>query len=93
MHIHCTESGSDFFCKKQKTFDSENNHPELICFANLDYFLEMFTSPPVFVKLCWEKEEKYKLTLQALRKWNSWKQFTEVLLPGADDEGEHLNEF
>lgn len=39
-----------------KNLGNENSQPALICFVNLDSFLQVFTSYSVFIKSCREKE-------------------------------------
>ena len=55
--------------KTKEHLGNENSQPELICFANPNYFLQVFTGHSVLIKLCWEKEKgEMELTLQPLRK-------------------------
>ena len=42
--------------QKQENLGNGNIHPELICFANLDYSLQVFSSHSVFIKLRWEQK-------------------------------------
>lgn len=41
-----------YFIRSKKNLGNENSQLDLISFANLDSFLQVFNSHPVFIKLC-----------------------------------------